>query len=118
VDEYLHRAHLSLGRPEAAGWRHSAVPCYERIGARWWRDRLAEAPDGAARETTVTVHFHQNDTEWTVGRDGATAVLPDVKGLHYLRHLLQRPGSTWKPSTWPRRSPATRASRSATATPT
>src|SRR5262245_57411280 len=54
--------------------------------------RLAGPPDGAAHETTATVHFHQNDTGWTVGRDGATAVLPDVKGLHYLRHLLQRPG--------------------------
>ena len=29
---------------------------------------------------------------WTIGRDGATATLPDVKGLHYIRHLLQRPG--------------------------
>jgi hypothetical protein len=40
----------------------------------------------------VTVHFHPNETGWSVGRDGATAVLPDVKGLHYIRHLLQRPG--------------------------
>src|SRR5262245_39408445 len=79
VDDYLHRAHLSLGHPDAARWRHSAVSCYERLGARWWRDRLAGPPDGAARETTATVHFHQNDTGWTVGRDGATAVLPDVK---------------------------------------
>jgi hypothetical protein len=92
VDEYLFRAQLSLGRPGAAGWRHSAVSCYERIGARWWRDRLAGAPDGAARPTAVTVHFHPNETGWSVGRDGATAVLPDVKGLHYIRHLLQRPG--------------------------
>jgi hypothetical protein len=27
VDEYLFRAHLSLGRPGATGWRHSAVSC-------------------------------------------------------------------------------------------
>ena len=92
VDEYLFRAHLSLGRADAAGWRHSAVSCYERIGARWWRDRLAGGSDGAARPTAVTVHFHPNETGWSVGRDGATAVLPDVKGLHYIRHLLQRPG--------------------------
>jgi hypothetical protein len=93
VDEYLARAQASLGRPGAAGWRHSAVSCYERIGARWWRDRLAGAPGGAAPATAVTVHFRPNDAAgWIIGRDGATAVLPDVKGLHYLRHLLQRPG--------------------------
>jgi hypothetical protein len=28
----------------------------------------------------------------TVGRDGATAALPNVKGLHYIRYLLRRPG--------------------------
>jgi hypothetical protein len=91
VDEYLFRAHHALGRPDATGWRHSAVSCYERIGAGWWRERLAGPPGVAARET-VTVHFHQNDAGWLIGRDGATAVLPDVKGLHYIRHLIQRPG--------------------------
>ena len=92
VDEYVFRAHSSLGHPAAAGWRHSAVSCYERIGARWWRDRLAGPPDRAAGEAAVTMHFHQNDAGWLIGRDGATAVLPDVKGLHYIRYLLQRPG--------------------------
>jgi hypothetical protein len=92
VDEYLFRAHSSLRHRDAAGWRHSAVSCYERIGAGWWRDRLAGPPDGATREAAVTMHFHQNDAGWLIGRDGATAVLPDVKGLHYIRYLLQRPG--------------------------
>jgi hypothetical protein len=42
----------------------------------------------------VTVHFRQNGAGWLTGRDGstATAMLPDVKGLHYIRYLLQRPG--------------------------
>ncbi len=92
VDEYVFRARHALGQPGAAGWRHSAVSCYERIGARWWRDRLARPPGGAVREAPVTVHFHQKDDGWLIGRDGAAAVLPDVKGLHYIRYLLQRPG--------------------------
>lgn len=29
---------------------------------------------------------------WWVGRDGAPSVVRDLKGLHYLRHLLARPG--------------------------
>jgi len=91
VDDYLFRAHSSLGRADAAGWRHSAVSCYERIGARWWRDRLAW-PSGDASRERAAVHFHQHDPGWLVGRAGATAVLPDVKGLHYIRYLLQRPG--------------------------
>ncbi len=93
VDEYLFRAHRSLGHPGATGWRHTAVSCYERIGAGWWRDRLAAPAAGAGRETPVTVHLHPGDAGWTVGRDGATAVLPDIKGLHYLRYLLRRPGT-------------------------
>jgi hypothetical protein len=92
VDEYLFRANLALGRAEATTWRDRAMSCYERIGARWWRDRLAGGSDSAGRETSATIHLHQADTGWIVGRDGATAVLPDVKGLHYIRHLLQRPG--------------------------
>jgi len=92
ADDYLFRAHSSLGRADATGWRHSAVSCYERIGAGWWRDRLAWPSGDPVRERAVAVHFHQLDRGWLVGRDGATAVLPDVKGLHYIRYLLQRPG--------------------------
>jgi hypothetical protein len=92
ADEYLYRAQHSLGRPDAPGWRDRAVSCYERIGAGWWRERLAPGALAAGEPAVVTVYFRQDDAGWTIGRDGTTAVLPDVKGLHYLRHLLQRPG--------------------------
>ncbi len=92
VDEYLFRAYLLLGRPDATGWRHSAVSCYQRIGASWWHDRVAGEHDAPARERAVTVHFRQGGAGWIVGRHGATDVVPDLKGMHYLRYLLQRPG--------------------------
>ena len=92
VDEYVFRAYQSLGRPEATRWRHSALSCYQRIGAIWWRDRLDGPSDGQPGERAVTMVFRPFETGWTIGRDGATAVLPDGKGLRYIRYLLQRPG--------------------------
>jgi hypothetical protein len=41
----------------------------------------------------VRVHLHPGaGGAWTVGRAGATAAIPAVRGLHHLRHLLRRPG--------------------------
>ena len=90
VDEYLFRALQVLNRPAATGWRQSAVSCYRRISATWWRDRVERNSDTPAR--SMTVHFRQSDAGWIIGRDGGTDVLPDLKGMHYLRYLLQRPG--------------------------
>src|SRR5206468_878578 len=39
VDDYLCR-----GYGGATSWRHSALSCYDRIGARHWRDRLGGQP--------------------------------------------------------------------------
>jgi hypothetical protein len=91
VDDYLFRACHALGHPRATSWRHNAMSSYQRIGARWWRDRLTGSPGRDVGAPAVTVHFHPSEGGWMIGREGATAVLPDVKGLHYLRHLLQRP---------------------------
>ncbi|HLK78087.1 MAG TPA: hypothetical protein VKU77_31120 [Streptosporangiaceae bacterium] len=68
------------------------MSCYQRIGAGWWRERIAPGGRVAGDPAAVTVYFRPDDTGWTIGSGGATAVLPDVKGLHYLRLLLQRPG--------------------------
>ena len=79
VDEYLG----DLGAARSA---------YRRIGARWWADRLTVPPAPADVGVTV-VHLHEADGTWTVGRDGATVELPDLRGLHHLRMLVARPGS-------------------------
>jgi hypothetical protein len=92
VDDYLHKAELALGRPDAARWRHNATSSYQRIGATWWRDRLTTpAPAPSARP--IAVHLHpDSEGGWLVGSDGAATVMPDLKGLHYLRELLRNPG--------------------------
>jgi hypothetical protein len=86
VDDYLCQAHGGSAR-----WRHSALACYDRIGAEHWRDRLG----GGAPVTSVplvVLLYRKDDSGWTVGRPGATWELPDRRGLHHLRTLVQRPG--------------------------
>ncbi len=93
VDDYLFRACQALGQGDANRWRHHAVVSYERIGARWWRDRLAAHAPGVPSPTPAVWHLRQNAAaDWAVGPEGAVGTLPDLKGLHYLRHLLRRPG--------------------------
>ncbi|WP_405669742.1 hypothetical protein [Streptomyces sp. NBC_01530] len=93
VDDYLHRAQAELGHADATRWLHNAVAAYQRVGATWWQDRLAAAaPPPQVR--TVTAHLHPDSQGgWLVGRDGSTIVMPDLKGLHYLRELLRNPGT-------------------------
>jgi hypothetical protein len=97
VDDALFRAGRAIGDPGAEQWGHAALSAYRRIGARWWEQRL-ERPDAAAPPTpapaaSTVVHLHpQPGGLWVVGRGGATVVIEDRKGLHYLRQLVQRPG--------------------------
>jgi hypothetical protein len=97
TDDTLARAYALLGDAEAAA-RHeaTALTTYERIGARWWRDRLrsgtAAVPPSPSPTEPTAVHLHRRPGGlWVVGREGATAVLPDVRGLSHLRTLLSRP---------------------------
>jgi hypothetical protein len=86
VDDFVHRAHRALGRPDADDWREAAARCYARIGAI-----RPVAPPGPVR--AATVHLHPGpDGGWTVGRAGATATIAPVRGLQHLRHLLRHPG--------------------------
>jgi len=73
-----------------ASRRAAAIAAYRRIDATWWADLLgAPLPTSP---TTEVVHLHLAGETWTVGRDGATFTLPDLRGLHHLRELLLRPG--------------------------
>jgi hypothetical protein len=105
VDDYLYRAHRALGNASAAGWRRSAASSYDRIGARRWHDQLPATAPVPAPALVVNLHpvaarlqphavgpDPGAETGWMVGRPGVAQLLPDLRGLHYLRILLQRPG--------------------------
>jgi hypothetical protein len=95
TDDTLARAYALLGDREAcARHRTAALATYERIGALWWRDRLrAQLPNEPPAATdAVAVHLHQQAGGlWLVGREGATFVLPRMRGLGHLHALLSRP---------------------------
>jgi hypothetical protein len=97
TDDTLARAHALLGHPEEAS-RHrvAALGTYDRIGARWWRERLrAQLPEPATRTPAAdrVVHLQeQTGGLWLVGRPGETFVLPRMRGLDHLHRLLSRPG--------------------------
>ena len=95
TDDTLARGYALLGNAEAAArHRAAALATYERIGAGWWRDRLlAQLPASPApADDVVAVHLHQQPGGlWLVGREGATFVLPRMRGLVHLHVLLGRP---------------------------
>jgi len=94
TDDPISRAHALLGNEEAAArHRASALATYERIGAAWWRDRLRNgAPAAGPPANGTTAYLLREPTGlWTVGRAGATFVLPPMRGLSHLHALLERP---------------------------
>jgi hypothetical protein len=98
TDDTLGRALELLGRPDEAR-RHltAGLATYERIGARWWRERLRRhlgtgEPPHASPDHRVA-HLHpQPGGLWVVGGPGATFVLPRMRGLEHLHVLLSNPG--------------------------
>jgi hypothetical protein len=94
VDDYLARALLVLGRAaEADRHRAAAGAAYRRLDAPWWQHRLTPSPGSSQRPAEV-VHLHPaGDGLWVVGPHGATRTLPAMRGLQYLRLLLDRPGA-------------------------
>jgi hypothetical protein len=93
VDDYLYRAGRALGESDADRWRHAALSAYRRIGAGWWERGLGGSPPRGLSTTARSVWMRRDDTgRWSVGLEGATFALADLRGLHYLRYLVERPG--------------------------
>jgi hypothetical protein len=92
VSDYLYRASEFLGTGDAQQWAARAAGEYERLGALWWLRRLPSAVPRAGQSGVM--HLRPGaDGIWWVGREGALTAIRDVKGLHYLRIMLQRPGA-------------------------
>jgi hypothetical protein len=92
VDDYLYRAGRLLGEADADRWRHTAGGAYRRVGAGWWERNLRTVRPRAPSTPARSISFTQNNGQWCVGAEGATFALADLKGLQYLRYLLERPG--------------------------
>ena len=94
TDDTLARGYALLGDADASTrHRTAALATYERIGASWWRDRLRKQFPAEPIATELrAVHLHQQPGGlWLVGREGATFVLPRMRGLEHLHALLRRP---------------------------
>jgi hypothetical protein len=88
VDDYLRLACEALGRDAgAAAWAASAALAYQRLGATWWLRRL-ELPERGVAHLVAGA-----DGVWSIGPDGRTAAVREMKGFQYLRLLLERPGA-------------------------
>jgi hypothetical protein len=93
VDDYLYHARRTLGEADADRWRHAAQSMYRRIGARGFERALGDARPPVWLTLPRSVSMRRDDTgRWLVGPEGATFSLADLRGLHYLRYLLERPG--------------------------
>ncbi len=97
VDDYLYRAGRATQAHSLGKWRDNALSSYRRIGATWWAQQLTGdiAPTSVERADTPRrfCFYRRAAGFWTIGADGSTSTVPDLRGLHYLRLLLSRPGS-------------------------
>jgi hypothetical protein len=97
VDDYLWRAAALVDDPRTDEWRAGAAAAYRKLAAPWWLRRVATAhsfdrptPPGPR---VVDLRPLAGGEAWSVGPSSAPRLLPDMKGLHYLRALLMRPGA-------------------------
>jgi hypothetical protein len=101
TDDTLARAAALLGDEESARrLRARALRTYQRLGARWWRERLetwtapTSSPPPPGRPAAARgVHLHPvSGGLWLVGPDQAAAPVRALRGFGHLRELLRRPG--------------------------
>ena len=79
----------------------AAAAAYRRLGAPWWLARVSAPYDvdrpvavpapRPGRPRQVELRPLPGQSVWSVGPAGEARLLPDMKGLHYLHALLQRP---------------------------
>lgn len=93
TDDTLARAAALVGDAETAGrLRDRALATYNRLGASWWRDRLAAWSPPPLRVTTPMQLVPGSNGLWLVGRSGAAVPVRALRGFDYLRVLLRQPG--------------------------
>jgi hypothetical protein len=91
VDHYLALACAVTGDTAAAErWWASAAQAYDRVGAVWWANRCRSGSRSSA--TAGFVLRPSGDGVWQVGGGDRVATIKEMKGLSYLRLLLQHPG--------------------------
>jgi hypothetical protein len=96
TDDTLARAAAVLGDADtAARLRTRALLTYDRLGARWWRDRLSawEPPAGQhapQRPSRVRLHPTAGGL-WLVGQENAAVPFPALRGFGHLRQLVGHP---------------------------
>jgi hypothetical protein len=91
TDDPLSRACARLGDHERAGaLRAKALETYQRIGARWWRERLEEqaAPASGPEGSTAMTLRPGPAGVWFVGRGSVESAIPARRGLEHLHALL------------------------------
>ena len=94
TDDTLSRAAAFLGDADAAVPLYAAaLAMYERLGARWWRDRLAtwRPPEVGALPATRVTFAPGADGLWRVGSGDDVVPVRALRGFSYLRELLRRP---------------------------
>jgi tetratricopeptide (TPR) repeat protein len=96
TDDTLARAAAVLGDTDtAARLRERALATYERLGARWWRDRLAAWTPPARTPPAHRVKLLPGaDGLWLVGPADAAVPVRALRGFSYLRELLRQPGTS------------------------
>ncbi len=96
TDDTLARAAAVLGdQATASRLRARAMATYQRLGAQWWRDRLAAWQPPGVDDPPIgpqCVHLHPMPGGlWLVGSDGSATPLRALRGFGYLRELVRRP---------------------------
>ena len=89
VDHYVAMALTALHDDSAEKWWGQAAAAYRRVGAQWWLRRCQDVAPTTDRGVTYLRAVPSG--LWEIGRAGQVNTVRDMKGLHYLQLLLQRP---------------------------